>query len=154
MQIQYYISLYILRCPDILVDIFKRGSSSITHMCVYLSGSQKSLKIAGCWNKTLIKSLYSGELQLDSVQYYPHIFQYDIGQIWLILPDIVRYSMMLKGEFWYFSILTFKKNVQKLMMMPLIIFKYFVLMFVKSSCFYITVLGAKAPLELAHVKNR
>ena len=48
LQIQYYISLYILGCPEMIVHIFKRGSSPITHMCVYLSGSQKSLKIVGC----------------------------------------------------------------------------------------------------------
>ena len=49
LQIQYFIFLYILGCPEILVDIFKKGSSSITHMCVYLSGSQKSLKTVGSW---------------------------------------------------------------------------------------------------------
>ena len=32
--------------------------------------------------------------------------------------------------------------------------QYFELKCVKSSCFCITVIGAKAPLELAHVKNR
>ena len=31
--------------------------------------------------------------------------------------------------------------------------QYFILS-IKSSCFCIKVLGAKAPLELAHVKNR
>ena len=47
LQIKYFISLYILGCQEIWVDIFRGGSSSITHMCVYLSWSQKVWKQAG-----------------------------------------------------------------------------------------------------------
>ena len=104
---------------------------------------------------TLINVLFNSELQLDSVQYYPHIVKYclilvKLGWYCQILWDI---AWCWKESFRYFQILTFKKNVYKLMM-PLIIFKYFVLMSVKSSCFCITVLGAKAPPELTHGKNR
>ena len=68
---QYFISLCILGCPDILVYISRRGSSSITRMCVYLSGFENSwMLIMTC---TIVTS---SELQLDSVQYYPHIVQY------------------------------------------------------------------------------
>ena len=49
LQIQYFISLYILGCLEVLVNVFRRESSSMTHMCVYLSGPQKSSKIVGCW---------------------------------------------------------------------------------------------------------
>ena len=70
LQIQYFISLYILGCPEILVDIFRRGSSSITRMCVYLSGSQKSLKIAGCW-KHWLKSCTIMNCRLSLIFFTP-----------------------------------------------------------------------------------
>ena len=94
LQIQYFISLYVLGCPDILVDIFRRGSSSITRICVYLSGSQK--KFENRWMlKTLIKVLYNNELQLDSVQYYPHIVQY-----WMIFIKLGLYCQILQDIAW------------------------------------------------------
>ena len=41
-----------------------------------------------------------------------------------------------------------------ILMILLIIFKYFVLMSVKSRSFCITLIRVQAPPELAHVKNR
>ena len=103
LQIQCFIFLFILGCPEILVNIFKRGSSSTSRMCVYLSGSQKSLKIVGCW-LTLIHVFYNSELQLDSVKYYPNIVQYcmilvKLGWYCQILPDI---AWCWKESFRYF----------------------------------------------------
>ena len=93
LQIQYFISLYILGCPDILVDIFRRGSSSITCMCVYLWFTKK---FENSWMlKTLIKVLYNNELRFDSVQYYPHIVQY-----WIIFIKLGWYCQILQDIAW------------------------------------------------------
>ena len=87
LQIQYFISLYILGCPEILVDIFRRGSSSITRMCVYLSCSQKSLKILGCWYLLIF---------LEMAKYFEMLSKFitierillNIHQYWAMLYDI------------------------------------------------------------------
>ena len=94
LQIQYFISLYILGCPEILVDIFRRGSSSITRMCVYLSGFLK--KFQNSWMLiTLINVFHNSELQLDSVEYYPNIVQYC-----MILVKLGWYCQILQDTAW------------------------------------------------------
>ena len=87
LQIQYFISLYILGCPEILVDIFRRGSSSITRMYICLVHKRvwKYLD-ADSIDKCL-------EQKLDSVQCYPHMVQYcmifvKLGWYCQILLDI------------------------------------------------------------------
>ena len=141
LQIQCFIFLSILGCPEILVNIFKRGSSSTSRMCVYLSGSQKSLKIVGCW-LILINVFYNSELQLDSVQYYPQIVQYC-----MILVKLGWYCLMLKGIIRYW-------HLGKILEIDYVVvyLQYFVLMSITSSCSCITVI--RAPLKLTHMKNR
>ena len=76
----------------------------------------------------------------------------DIHQIRLILPDIARYSLMLKGKFFIFLDVDIQEKFLEIDY-AVNYLQYFVLISVKSSCFCITVIGAKAPLELAHVKD-
>ena len=98
LQIQYFISLYILGCPEILVDIFRRGSSSITRMYIclvhkrvwkYLDADNIDKCLVQTWTEVRFCSMLT--------PYCPIL--YDIGQIRLISPDIAIYSLMLKGKF-------------------------------------------------------
>ena len=68
------------------------------------------------------------------------------------MPDIARYSLMLKGKFTILLDIDIQENFLEIDY-AVDYLQYFVLS-VKSSCFCIKVLGAKALLELAHVKSR
>ena len=75
LQIQYFISLYILGCPEILVDIFRSGSSSITCMCVYLSIKTSIFLLVG---EYLVFSMFKKEgLSLSNdFQYYTKLWMH------------------------------------------------------------------------------